>query len=402
MRRAQRIRLDPTNRQRTYFVRAAGTARFAYNWALAEWDRQSKAGEKPSAYALSRQLTATKRTLFPWMLEVTASAPTRAILQLGDAFQNFFAKRTKHPGFRRKGERERFHLCQEDFGVRDRMFRVGRLGWVRMVEPLRFVGKIQSATISLSGGEWYVSIAVEVPEPAPAPHQGEAVGVDLGVRQLATLSTGEVVVGPKPHKAALGRLRRLNQSLHRKVKGSRNRAKAKLQLSRLHARIRNVRQDALHKLTTDLTRRFSVIGIEDLNVEGMKATTVARSVSDAGFYEFRRQLEYKAAAVGASVVVADRFFPSSKTCSSCGVVNADLGRGDTAWRCVCGASHDRDLNAALNLRKLAVGSTVTACGAVEVHGVEAGTGQPKSASVPENSERRVPIDFPPSPGSHEL
>lgn len=364
--RAHRIRLDPTNRQRTYFAKAAGTARFAYNWALAEWQRQYREGGKPSAYALSRQLNSIKRTEFPWMGEVTSRAPERAILQLGDAFENFFAKRAKYPAFRRKGEDERFRLQPDGFGVRDRMLRVARLGWVRMLEPLRFTGKLQAATISLSGGHWYVSIAVELPDPAPIQHQGGTIGVDLGVRQLATLSNGEVAVGPKPLTRLQGTLKRLNQSLARKQKGSRNRAKAKLRLSRLHARIRNVRQDALHKLTTDLTRRFSVIGIEDLNVEGMKAGTVARSVSDAGFSEFRRQLEYKAAVSGTRVVVADRFFPSSQLCSACGGRN-QIGRGATAWTCAdCGTVHDRDLNAAHNLEKMAVGSTVPASGVADV------------------------------------
>lgn len=364
--KAHRIRLDPTNRQRTHFARASGTARFAYNWALAEWQRQHREGGKPSAYGLSRQLNAIKRTEFPWMMDVGKDAPERAILQLGRAFQNFFAGRTKYPAFRRKGKYERFRLTQDGFGVRDRMLRVSRLGWVRMCEPLRFTGKLQSATVSLSGGNWYVSVAVEMPGTAPVQHQGCAIGVDLGIRQLATLSNGVVVEGPKALKSNLGQLRRLNQSLHRKVKGSKNRAKAKLRLSRLYARIRFVRQDALHKLTADLTSRFSVIGIEDLNVEGMKAGNLARSVGDAGFYEFRRQLEYKAEASGSRVVVADRFFPSSQLCSTCGRRN-QVGRGATTWACTdCGAVHDRDLNAARNLEKVAVGSTVTACGASDV------------------------------------
>lgn len=363
--RSHRIRLDPTNVQQTYFAKAAGTARFAYNWALAEWGRQYRDGGKPSAFALNRQLNAIKRTEFPWMLEVTWAATDKAINQLGEAFRNFLAHRAKYPTFRRKGEHERFRLGQSDFGVRDRMLRVGKLGWVRMVEPLRFTGKLQSATISLSGGHWYVGVAVEMADQPVPTHQGGTVGVDLGVRNLATLSTGELVVGPKPHKVLLGRLRRLNQSLHRKVKGSRNRAKAKLALSRLHARIRNIRQDSLHKLTTDLTRRFAVIGIEDLNVQGMQHGTLARSIGDMGFSEFRRQLTYKAEVSGSRVVLVDRFFPSSKTCSSCGLVNADLARGAMSWRCICGVEHDRDLNAARNLEKVAASSAVTACGAVD-------------------------------------
>jgi len=188
--------------------------------------------------------------------------------------------------------------------------------------------------------------------------------VDLGVSALATLSTGETVEGPKPHKALLNRLRRLSRSLSRKQKGSNNRGKAKHKLARLHARIAHIRSDALHKLTTDLTRRFHTIGIEDLNVKGMvKNRHLARSIADMGFFEFRRQLDYKAAMRGGQVVVCDRWFASSKTCSNCGHKLDELALSARHWQCpACGMQHDRDINAALNLRNKAVSSTVSACG----------------------------------------
>lgn len=234
-------------------------------------------------------------------------------------------------------------------------------------ESLRFTGKILSATISRVADRWFVSIAVDTsdnPHLPKAENQG-VVGVDLGVSALATLSTGEPPIpGPKPHKALLNRLRRLSRSLSRKQKGSRNRAKARTKLARLHARIANIRQDALHKLTTDLTRRFHTIGIEDLNVRGMvRNRHLARSIADMGFFEFRRQLEYKAAMRGGLVVVADRFFPSSKTCSACGSVQDAMPLSVRQWICPdCGAHHDRDVNAARNLAIYAVSSTVSACG----------------------------------------
>jgi putative transposase len=183
-----------------------------------------------------------------------------------------------------------------------------------------------------------------------AENQG-AVGVDLGVSALATLSTGEKIAGPKAHTALLARLKRLSRSLSRKQKGSANRAKAKEKLARLYARISHIRQDALHKLTTNLTRRFHTICIEDLNVRGMmKNRYLARSIADMSFFEFRRQLEYKAAMRGGQVVVADRFFPSSKTCSACGHKLDDLPLSVREWTCTaCGAQHDRDVNAAKNL-----------------------------------------------------
>jgi putative transposase len=184
------------------------------------------------------------------------------------------------------------------------------------------------------------------------------------VSALATLSTGEMTPGPKAHKALLERLRRLSRSLSRKEKGSANRKKAKAKLAKLHARIAAIRSDALHKLTTDLTRRFHTIGIEDLNVRGMMANRhLARSIADMSFFEFRRQLEYKAAMRGGHVVVADRFYASSKTCSACGHKRETLPLSVREWTCsACGSTHDRDVNAAINLKNMAVSSTVAACG----------------------------------------
>ena len=374
---AHRIALDPNNAQATYLARAAGTARFAYNWALAEWKRQYETWKrdnslpKPSQAALRRQLNAIKREQFPWMLEVTKNAPQMAIIQLGQAFQNFFAGRARYPQFRKKGVHDRFTLTNDQFDIEGSRIRIPNLGWVRMRETLRFAGMIMSATVSRVADRWFVSITVDTPDSShlakadgrPAENQG-AAGVDLGVSALATLSTGETILGPKPHKALLDRLRRLSRSLSRKVKGSANRRKAKARLAKLHARIAAIRSDALHKLTTDITRRFHTVGIENLNVQGMvKNRHLARSIADMGFFEFRRQLEYKAAMRGGQVVVADRFYASSKTCSSCGHKLADLPLAVRQWACpACAAIHDRDVNAAINLKNMAVSSTVSACG----------------------------------------
>jgi putative transposase len=382
---AHRIVLDPNNAQATYLARASGTARFAYNWALAEWKRQYDAWKadnslpKPSQAALRRQLNAVKRERFPWMLEVTKNAPQMAIIQLGQAFQNFFAGRARYPQFRKKGVQDRFTLTNDQFDIDGSRIRIPNLGWVRMRETLRFAGKIMSATISRVADRWFVSIAVDTPDRSHLPqaeNQG-AVGVDLGVSALATLSTGEPPIpGPKPHKALLCRVRRLSRSLARKVKGSANRRKAKAKLARLHASIAAVRSDALHKLTTDLTRRFHTIGIEDLNVRGMvRNRHLARSIADMGFFEFRRQLEYKAAMRGGQVVVADRFYASSKMCSACGKKLDELPLSVREWVCPsCGVVHDRDVNAAINLKNMAASSAVSACG-------EEGSGSGRKARV---------------------
>ena len=368
---AHRIRLDPNNVQATYFARAAGTARFAYNWALSEWRKQYEACEtdstlpKPSEAALRRRLNSIKREQFPWMLEVTKNAPQMAIMQLGRAFENFFAGRARYPRFRRKGQDDRFALSNDQFRVERRRIRIPKLGWVRMRETLRFAGRIVSASVARVANHWYASITVETSDlpPPPAENQG-SVGIDLGVKALATLSTGETFEGPKALRALLMRLRQLSRAVSRKVKGSRNHAKAKLKLAKLHARIADIRRNSLHQLSTSITRRFHTIGIEDLNVKGMLGNRhLARAIADMGFYELRRQLDYKAAWRGGQVVLADRWFPSSKLCSGCGYRLNELGLDVRHWTCPsCGASHDRDVNAATNLRNMAVSSTASACG----------------------------------------
>jgi len=370
---AHQIALNPNNKQATYFAKAAGIARFAYNWALAEWSLQYEACKanpalpKPSQFSLRRQLNAIKREQFPWMLDVTKTAPQMAIIQLGDAFKNFFAHRAKYPRFRKKGVHDRFTLTNDQFKIDGSRIRIPRLGWVRMRETLRFAGKIISATLSRVADRWFVSITVDTLDLSHLPkaeNQG-VVGVDLGVSALATLSTGEPpTVGPKAHTALLKRLKRLSRALSRKEKGSNHRKKAKIKLAKLHARISNIRKNSLHQLTTDLTRRFHTIAVEDLNVKGMiKNHRLARRIMDMSFFEFRRQLEYKALMRGGLVLVADPWFASSKICSSCGHKKESLLLSERAWVCPhCGTTQDRDLNAAINLKNWAVSSTVTVCG----------------------------------------
>jgi putative transposase len=369
---AHKIALSPNNTQATYFARAAGVARFAYNWGLAEWQKQYEAHKldltlpKPSQQSLRRTLNSIKRTQFPWMLEVTKNAPQMAIIQLGNAFKNFFAGRAKYPTFRKKGVRDRFSLTNDQFDIDDSRIRIPNLGWVCMREALRFKGKIMSATVSRVADRWFVSITVDTENNTHLPkaeNQG-AVGVDLGVSALASLSTGEIIYGPKAHKRLLSCLKRQSRALCRKTKGSKNRQKARMKLSRTHAKIGNIRRNALHQLTTDLTRRFNVIGIEDLNVKGMMQNRrLSRAVADMGFFEFRRQMDYKTAQRGGVVVVVDRWYPSSKTCSFCGFKIEVLPLSERKWTCSdCGTHHDRDINAAVNLRNWAASSTVSVCG----------------------------------------
>lgn len=370
---AHKIALNPNNKQRTYFSRAAGVARFSYNWALSEWKRQydahlaDKQLPKPSETSLRRNLNAIKREQFPWMLAVTKNAPQMAIMQLGDAFKNFFAGRAAYPNFRKKGIHDRFSMTNDQFKLKDYHIHIPKLGWVRMCETPRFTGKVMSATISRTANRWFVSVTMDVSDLSHLPkaeNQG-IVGVDLGVTNLATLSTGERPIdGPKAHKTLLKRLQRQSRQVSRKEKGSQNRKKAVMKLAKLHARIANIRQNALHQLTSNLTKRFHTIGIEDLNVKGMMSNRkLARSISDMGFFEFRRQLEYKALQRGSRVVVAERWFASSKLCSICHTKIEHLPLSMRVWTCTtCHTQHDRDLNAAINLAHYAVSSTVSACG----------------------------------------
>ena len=387
---AHKIALDPTPEQAEYFARACGVARFAYNWALARWRqeyalwREYLCGPKPSELALRRELNAVKGSAFPWMREVTKNAPQQAIKDLGAAFESFFGGRAKLPRFKKKGRSN--DSFRADNGtdkhhpnaveVDCKRVRLPVIGWVRMREALRFKGRIKSATVSRVADRWFVSLGVEVDHVPPVRENQAAGGVDLGVKAMATLSDGSVIEGPKALRTNLKRLRRLSRALSRKAKGSANRRKAQARLARLHARIGNVRRDALHKATTSIVRKFAVVGIEDLNVRGMlRNGRLARAIADIGAFEFRRQLEYKAPMHASRVAVADRWFPSSKTCHVCGCGHDGLTLCDREWTCDgCGAVHDRDHNAALNLRLVAEsslaaaslpersGGSVTACG----------------------------------------
>jgi putative transposase len=369
------IALDETPNQAAYFRRANGTARYAYNWGLAEWQRMRDAGEKPSMAAIKKRWNAHRKAELPWSYEVTKCASGQAIMDLGAAFSNFLRdckkprnqRRFKYPRFKRKALNESFALWNDQFTMCGNHVRIAKLGTVRMREHLRFAGKIMGAVVSFSGGRWFLSVQVDTDGDRPSAPIGTVAGVDLGVTTLATVSSGGIIEkldGPRPRNRLLGRIKRLarrvSKQKHRAkkagIKASRRQYIRQLRLSKLHARLANIRKDAAHKLTTGLTRRFETIVIEDLNVSGMaKNHGLAGSVLDCGFHEIRRQFQYKAAMRGGRIVFANRFFPSSKTCSSpgCGVVNDAVVLGVDTWTCgACGTVHDRDSNAATNLENL--------------------------------------------------
>jgi putative transposase len=390
---AHRIRLDPTPEQRDYFARAAGTARRVWNWALAEWQRQLAAGEMPNAMALKKQFNAIKYAApdwldadgQPWLRTIHRDAHAQPFANLGKAWSRYFEQRrvgqpAHRPRFKKKGRCvDSFYLANDKFRIDGTIAVLPKVGRVALREVLRWPGRILGASVRREADHWFLSVQVEMPdEAARLSRTGDSViGGDLGVSSAATLSSGEKVAAPRPLKAALRRLRIRSRRHARKLeaakdaaglsgrvpKGSRlpvscNRSKGTKALARLHARIARVRRDFIHKFTTHLCRENQTVVIEDLNVGGMLANPrLARAIADIGFYEVRRQLQYKAARYGTEIVLADRWYPSSKLCSGCGKRNPDLALGERAWICMaCGAHHDRDVNAAVNLQRLATGA----------------------------------------------
>ncbi|MGO8946539.1 MAG: RNA-guided endonuclease InsQ/TnpB family protein, partial [Ktedonobacterales bacterium] len=316
----------------------------------------------------------------PWMYQVSKCAPQEALWNLDAAFSNFFRRcalkkqgkwtgKLGYPRFKTKKKGLGSFRLTGRIVVSAEAIVLPRLGRLRLKErgylPTGGV-QILSATVSEQAGHWYVSLQVEEEHPVPE-NTGPVVGIDLGIKHLATLSDGTVVPNPRHLKRRLKKLKRLQRVVSRRKKGSKNRKKAVRKLARLHRQIKNQRSNTLHQVTTRLAKTKSVLVIEDLNVSGMlKNHHLAQAIGDVGFAEFKRQLLYKASWYGAQVILADRWEPSSKRCSSCGWLDTDLTLSDRVFHCQqCGLVLDRDLNAAINLEKLAESSSdrVNACGA---------------------------------------
>lgn len=354
---AHKIRLNPTTEQEQHFRQCLGIARFTWNWALAEWDRQYAAGEKPSVKGLKLQLNAIKGDQFPWMYDVSKSVSEYALMNLGKAFDNFFRGVKKgdavgYPKFKSKRNPvQSFTIANDRIKVAGHALSIQKCpGSVNMAEPLRFTGKINAVTISRTADHWYASISVDVGIVEVEP-SGTSVGVDLGVKDLAVTSDGEVFENQKALRSNLDKLANLQRHLVRKVKGSFRWQKLKLQVARLQERIANLRRDASHKLTTYLCQKYGHIAIEDLHIAGMlKNRKLARAIADCGWAEIRRQLEYKGKLYGAIIDAIDRWFPSSKTHNKCGYINKDLTLADRVWLCpLCDELVLRDENAAQNI-----------------------------------------------------
>ena len=372
---AVKVRLDPTPRQERRMASHAGAARFAYNAGLAHVKEAIGGGEPPewSHYSLRRWWNANKDELAVnqatgevWWDQNSKEAYSGALRDLARGFSNWSksrkgerkGRRVGFPRFKSKNTTMRFAYstgftaptASDPYGLK--LPRIGRVHCMENVHERISGARLIRITVSRRAGCWYASLTVErePTAPATAPKLG-AVGVDLGVKNLATLSDSTVIPNPRALGARLKALRKAQKALSRKVKGSVRREKAKERVARLHARVADVRADAINKATTMIAGTYSAVCIEDLNVAGMvKNHNLARSVSDAALGEFRRQLEYKTVRTGAVLCVVDRWFPSSKTCSNCGVVKAKLSLSERTFNCdACGLSIDRDVNAAINI-----------------------------------------------------
>jgi len=395
-RKVYRFRMEPTQAQAEALLRMAGARRFVWNWGLARRKEAYAATGKGLTYnQQATELTALKkRPEMAWLKETDSQMLQQALQDLDRAFKAFFEKRAGFPQFKsKKRDRPSFRIPQR-VRVEEGKVYLPKVGWVKIRQSQPIDCAIKGATFKRdTQGHWYVTLTAEftMPDiPLPPANPERVVGIDLGLKDFAVLSDGTRIAPPKFYRKAERKLRRAQRELSRKQKGSKNREKARHRLNRVHAKVRNQRQDWLHKLTTGLVQKYDGLCIENLNLKGMAKTKLSKSVLDAAPGEFRRQLEYKAVWYRKHLVVIDRYFPSSKLCSECGAINQNLALSDRVWTCGCGAVHDRDLNAALNIRAegiraipVAVGHTETqnAWGAAvrPTHGGQAATNQESHA-----------------------
>lgn len=359
--KAHKIQLDTTPEIKALLVSWCGAARWSYNYGLERKKAEYEAsGDSLGSYALMQEVVALKKTDdYAWLNDVPKSVPRMALLQLEKAYNNFFRRvkaGDKKPGFPKFKSKKRsklsFHLEPDTIAVEGNHVRIPKIGWIRMHQAIRFEGNlVGTVCISCTVGRWYASFSVDTEVADPIEKQErEAVGVDVGIKHLAVLSDGVEFDSPKSFYRLEKLLARAQRQMARKQKGSKRCQKAKLRVQRIHKRIADLRANATHHVSAYVAANYDGVAIEDLNVMGMSQNHhLAKSVSDANFAELHRQLDYKMAWSGGEVRQVNRFFPSSRLCSVCGLINSELTLADREWTCECGATHDRDFNAAKNL-----------------------------------------------------
>lgn len=352
---AYRYRIEPTAAQEAMMLQFNGARRWVWNWALArKKESYAATGKAISTNDLSRELTILRvQPETAWLEQTSRTVFTQSLRDLDKAFAAFFAKRAHYPKFKsKKTDRVRFRM--QDVVLKGSFVQVPKIGLVRMRLHRPIVGtfsKGSTATFSQdSTGHWYASFTVEQQIPERTNHPvHKAIGIDMGLKSFLVGSDGRTVENPRYYRTQERKLRRAQQALARKQKGSNNRNKARRNVARTHEKIRNQRNDFLHKLSTDLVREYDLIAIEDLSVKGLARTKLAKSVLDAGWSTLRTYLTYKADRADKYLMVIGRFYPSSRLCPACGLINSALTLADRVWTCDCGAIHDRDLNAAQNI-----------------------------------------------------
>jgi putative transposase len=353
--------LKLNNKQRTNLAKHAGVARHAYNLGLKatleiikhNLENPDNKLKFPSAIDLHKWLVASIKPICPWYYEVSKCAPQYALKALREAWDRCFKKTSNSPKFKKKGRYDSFTLDGIVKVTDHYKIQVPIIGQLKTYERLPFGFQPKSVTISKTAGRWFISYKIEVD--TKESNSTTKVGVDLGVLRFATLSTGEQIDSPMPLRKLGKKLSKLQWRNRNKQLKSKNWQKAQLKIARLHNHISNIRKDFIHKLTTRLACDNQAIVIEDLNISGMMANhKLAKAIADCGFYEFRRQLEYKTKLYGSRLLLADRWFASSKTCNNCGCIKETLSLKERVFKCEdCGFEIDRDLNASLNLEALA-------------------------------------------------
>jgi len=367
IKRAYRFRFYPTPRQEVILARTFGCARFAYNHMLRQRsDAWNERQERMGYHETSAALTALKKTEeHAWLNEVSAVPVQQALRHLQTAFANFFAGRAKYPNFRRKNGSQSAEYTASAFRWDGAVLRLAKMNEPLAIRWSRAIpkgAKVTTVTVSKdTGGRYHVSMLCDDVVSACPVATGK-IGIDLGLTHFAILSNGEKIAAPNVFRRNEAKLARLSRRLAKKQRGSANRRKARLKVARMHARTADSRRDFLHKLSTRLINENQVIAIESLSVRNMqKNRCLSKSISDAGWSEFRRQLEYKAQWYGRTLIGIDRWYPSSRRCSDCGHTVARMSLKVRAWTCPqCGSIHDRDVNAARNV--LAAGLAVSAHG----------------------------------------
>ena len=391
VRRVYRFRLEPTSQQEQQFRQFAGARRFIWNWALQQRrEHYQQTGKSLSARELSARLTALKdQPETAWLREMDSQLLQQVLADLQRAFVNFFERRARYPRFKsRKRDQARFRIPQR-VRVVERGVQVPKIGRVRLRLSQPLEGQTKSATFKQDAcGHWYVSLVAETQMPLvvlPLPDPVQSVGLDLGLKDAMVPSGAPPIPAPRFYRRGARKLRRAQRVHSRRQKGSRNKAKARAKVARIHQRIAHQRAHFVHDLTTKLIKNHQAVCIENLNVRGLARTKLAKSFYDAAMVMIRRQLRYKGQCYGVHVVVVDRFYPSTQLCHVCGFKNETLTLSERTWPCpIFGTLHGRDVNAALNirdegLRLLAVGHTesLNACGGAVRPPMVARPGEPR-------------------------